>query len=943
MKKIPVFLFGLFISVCMIGQTNIDKSVLSVLEARGEVFIQFDATPGEVASFSQVLSIDSYNGTTIFAYANQKQFDRFVLSGKKFSLVESYYSRDKALNMATTVAQMLDWDKYPTYNVYVEMMQTMAADNSEICILDTIGYTTDGRLLLVLKISDNANIDEAEPEFLYSGQIHGDELVSGMMFLRLADYLLTNYGTNTQVTNLVNNLQIYICPLANPDGTFYGGNNDVSGSRRNNAQNIDMNRNYPDALAGEHPDGEAYATETVLFMDFAEQRNFVMGGNSHSGAELINYPYDTYSTLPADADWWNFVSREYADNVHTISTSYLTDLDNGVTNGYAWYSITGGRQDYMNCFQNCREVTMELSTAKLLDSEELPAHWNYNRQAMLDYLEQATFGLRGIVTDSITHEPLEAMVFVNEHDYLNSQVYSFPLNGDYYRYLFQGDYSVTFSAPGYQSKTIDVNITNYVATFLDVELVSLEIVAPTANFSSNTQNVECNPQIQFINTSEASASTVYLWDFGDGSSTSSDADPIHTYNSNGSYTVKLFAENEHGEDSLVRSEYIVVNFSQLEDVSDYIICETSGSVNAEYLTSGDLYWYNNLNDDSEFQIGQTYTTPVLTESTTYYIQEVNVGPEYVGGETDNSEGGSYVTDNNYLIFNCTQECLLYSVKVYAQGDGNRTIYLRNAQGGIIYSEDFYIEDGMQTVNLNFNLPVENGLRLGCSSTLGLYRGATGIFSTFSYPYNIGGMVSITQSNVVWWNDSNRYYAYFYDWKLKMPDCYSERTPLNIFVNQNPVAGFSYSVSGGGYASFTNTSVAADSYLWDFGDETSSTETNPNHQYSQDGNFTVKLIATSSCGSHEYTSEINVTTGVDLNHNQMITVFPNPTTGIVFVESDIKICILKVTDITGKIIIEKSQILNSNYLLDISSLKSGIYLIEAIYLDNTKSITKLTKN
>ncbi len=943
MRKILFLLFAAIVSISLIGQTNIDKSVLSVLETRGEVFIQFDAQPSELADFSRILSIDSYNGETVYAYANQKQFDRFVLIGKKFSLVESYYSRDKALNMATTVAQMLNWDKYPTYDVYVEMMQTMAADNSEICMLDTIGYTTDGRLLLVLKISDNVNVDEAEPEFLYSGQIHGDEVVGGMMFLRLADYLLTNYGTNTQVTNLVDNLQIYICPLANPDGTFYGGNNDISGSRRNNAQDIDLNRNYPDALAGVHPDGEAYGTETTLFIEFAEQRNFVMGGNSHSGAEVMNYPYDTYSTLPADDDWWNYVCREYADNAHAISPSYLTDLDNGVTNGYAWYSITGGRQDYMNCFQSCREVTMELSASKLLDSDELPAHWNYNRQAMLDYLEQATFGLRGIVTDSITHEPLEAMVFVNDHDYLNSQVFSFPLYGDYYRYLFQGDYSVTFSAPGYKSKTINVNITNYTATFLDVELVNLETVAPTANFISNTQNVECNPQIQFINTSEASASTVYLWDFGDGTSTSSVADPIHVYNSNGSYTVKLFAQNEHGEDSLVRSEYIVVNFSQLEDVSDYIICEASGSVNAEYITTGDLYWYYNLNDASEFQIGQTYTTPVLTESTSYYIQEVNVGPEYTGGEPDNSDGGSYVTDNNYLIFNCTQECLLNSVKVYAQGAGNRTITLRNSDGGLIYSEEFYIENGLQTVNLNFNLPVETGLRLGCSSTLGLYRGATGIFSSFSYPYNIGGIVSITQSNVVWWNDGNRYYAYFYDWQLKMPDCYSERTPLDIFVNQNPVAGFNYSVSGNGYASFTNTSVAADSYLWDFGDETSSTEINPNHQYSQDGSYTVKLTATSSCGSQEFTVEINVNTGINLNNFQNISIYPNPTTGIIFIESDIDISTLKVIDITGKIIVEKSEISSAKYILDIAALQSGIYFIEAAFLDNTKSITKLTKN
>jgi murein tripeptide amidase MpaA len=130
--------------------------------------------------------------------------------------------------MAGTVAEMLNWDRYPTYEVYVEMMETFAADYPEICELELIGFTTDGRKLLAVKISDNVTEDEAEPEFLYTGMMHGDELVGGMVLLKLIDHLLLNYGSDPQITNLVNGVQIYINPFANPDGTYYGGNNTVA-------------------------------------------------------------------------------------------------------------------------------------------------------------------------------------------------------------------------------------------------------------------------------------------------------------------------------------------------------------------------------------------------------------------------------------------------------------------------------------------------------------------------------------------------------------------------------------------------------------------------------------------------------------------------------------------------------------------------------------------
>jgi hypothetical protein len=291
--------------------------------------------------------------------------------------------------------------------------------------------------------------------------------------LRLIDYLLSNYGEIPKVTNLVDNVEIWINPLANPDGTYAGGNNSVGGARRYNANWVDLNRNYPDPEDGPHPDGEDWQIETQHFMSMAEDNHFVSSVNFHGGEEVCNYPWDTWSRLAADDDWWQYVCREYADTVHLYApSSYMSDFDNGITNGYAWYTISGGRQDYMNYFHQAREFTLEISDTKLLEPELLPAYWNYNYRSFLNYLEQSTFGLRGTVKDSVTGWPIEAEIFAVLHELDSSWVYTDLPNGNYNRLLYEGNYTVKFSAPGYATKVINnISVTNRQATYLDVKLV----------------------------------------------------------------------------------------------------------------------------------------------------------------------------------------------------------------------------------------------------------------------------------------------------------------------------------------------------------------------------------------------------------------------------------------------------------------------------------------
>jgi len=925
-NAIPIILFLIIFQSAAFPQQNIMERAEQILKERQELYFYFPVKPEELKIFNKILSLDGYNGKYAYAYATPEQFEKFKQTSKSFDIVHSYYDKTKNMEMASSYAEIADWDKYPTYELYVEIMQDFAQDFPEICRLDSIGYSHGGRLILYVHITSDIENPVTKPEFLYTGQMHGDELVSGFLFLRLIDYMLNNYGTHTQITKLIDELNIYINPYANPDATYYGGNHTVADSRRNNSQNIDLNRNFRDPLDGDHPDGNPWATETVLFMDFAEERNFVMSANSHSGAECMNYPFDTYSVLPADNDWWYFVCREYANHAQENSSSdYFIDLNNGVTHGYSWYSINGGRQDYMNYFHNCREVTLELSTQKKLDSNLLPAHWEYNRQAMLDYMEHATYGLRGFVSDSVTGLPLKAQVFIENHDFFNSQVYSCETFGDYYRLLFEGDYQVTFSADGYKSKSFEVNIHNYQQTLLDVELVNLDLLTPYLSFQTHQNVFTCNPEVQFYNTSEASQDSWFLWDFGDGNS-SDEFSPIHIYNQNGIYNVKLNAGNSIGESELIANSAVTINLPELNNIQDGVICGDPASVELSLVSEETVFWYNNINDVEEIHIGNNYTSPIINENTQFFVQEFIAGEEVSSGEPNNNEGGSYNEDSeiHYLLFDCFQNCILKSVKVYASYSGEREIYLRNNLGENIYYQSIMIEEGEQILEMNIDLVPGEDYQLGCIGNNGLFRGFSGVFSNFDFPYT-NDFVSIKRSNTTWWNDHLRYYSYFYDWTIKDYDCLSERTPVNVYYNEDVIAAFDYEADNF-LISFTNTSVAAESYIWDFGDGSpTSTEHNPIHNYSQPGTYSVVLTAESQCGTDEFISPVVVFTPVFDESKPAFGIFPNPAKDNIYINTYNLPATIEVLNLQGRVLIRR-EIFSEKKSLDLSFLSKGIYFV-----------------
>ncbi len=442
------------------------QQVENIFGDKSELYFSFNVkNKTELDVVSNFISIDHKSTKDkIYAYANKNEFKDFLKLEINYQLIDEPIYKPNNSTRST-------WDYYPSYPEYVSIMQAFADSFPSICQLHNLGTLSSGHDILAIQISDNVSVDENEPSFLYTSSMHGNELTGYVLMLRLIDELLNGYGLNSKYTYLVNEVDLWINPLANPDGAYSLNDNSISGASRYNANAVDLNRNYPDIINGPHPDGNAWQEETIIFMDLADSVHFNLSCNLHTGAEVFNYPWDRWSNLAADDDWWQQVAAQYADSAQDNSSNgYFNDLNNGITNGWDWYEINGGRQDFMNYFKFCREATLELSSNKIPSGSLLPYFWNANAPSLINHIEQSTYGLRGIVTDSLSGSPLKAKVEIIGFDIDSSHIYSDLPIGNYHRYLIQGAYQVTFSKTGYNSKTINVVVNDNISSYLDVQL-----------------------------------------------------------------------------------------------------------------------------------------------------------------------------------------------------------------------------------------------------------------------------------------------------------------------------------------------------------------------------------------------------------------------------------------------------------------------------------------
>ncbi|KAG8006147.1 Carboxypeptidase Z [Nibea albiflora] len=361
---------------------------------------------------------------------------------------------------------------------------------SDIATTYSIGRSMEGRELLVIEFSDNPGEHELlEPEVKYIGNMHGNEVLGRQLLIYLAQYLCSEYLLgNERIQKLINTTRIHILPSMNPDGYEVavagvqdnaGNDEEEEGYRyysnvgRNNAQNVDLNRNFPDlttvvysrrkqkgARTDHIPIPDYYwfgkvAPETYAVMKWIRSIPFVLSANFHGGDLVVSYPYDLskhplersmFSPTPDD-QMFKFLAKTYAnahESMHSDSArcgSSRLDSERGIINGAQRSSTAGSMQDFNYLHTNCFEVTVELGCDKFPPEEELFIAWHDNNDALITYMETGN-GIKGV----------QISVRGIRHDVTTAE------NGEYWRLLTPGIYIVSATAPGYTKNMKKVHL-----------------------------------------------------------------------------------------------------------------------------------------------------------------------------------------------------------------------------------------------------------------------------------------------------------------------------------------------------------------------------------------------------------------------------------------------------------------------------------------------------
>lgn len=306
---------GLVVIVAVLGLFLPSQSALA-LTAADQAFLQkkiiarWNITGKAQVTAAQARGIDILEDhpNTSKGYftilVSQDELDELLADGYSIDVVEPDWYASFAAKSTQTMGG------YPTR---AEVIATIDSLHAAFPAITTdkfsIGFSGEGREMWAIKISDNPNVDEAEPEILFTAIHHAREVITPLIILQTMRELLFNYGTDADITNLVNEREIWFIPFVNPDGYVYNEVTVPSGGgmwRKNRTENpdasfgTDPNRNYghqwgfDNAGSSPTPSSDTYRgsgpfsePENQNMRDLVNSRNFVIAVNFHSFSNLF--------------------------------------------------------------------------------------------------------------------------------------------------------------------------------------------------------------------------------------------------------------------------------------------------------------------------------------------------------------------------------------------------------------------------------------------------------------------------------------------------------------------------------------------------------------------------------------------------------------------------------------------------------------------------------
>ena len=452
--------------------------------------------------------------------------------------------------------------------------------------------------------------------------------------------------------------------------------------------------------------------------------------------------------------------------------------------------------------------------------------------------------------------------------------------------------TVVYNTPGVYDVTLVATSAGGSSTFTQTGFITV-LAPPTTNFGASVSGATAT----FTNNSQNATS--YMWNFGDGS-TGTTANPAHTYLADGTYTVTLTATNNCGSTTFTQQVVIVLPPDAAFTTSGSQGCApfTVQFANQSSANATNFAWTfqggqpassNDVNPSATWSQPGTYTVTLIASNaagsdTTSATITVNGLP--TAGFTAQTAGLSVVLTNislnadsyhwdfgdgnsstetnpthNYgttgtftVTLEATNECgtVLISSTVQILGTAPLAAFTVSENSGCTpFSVNFTDQSAGNPTSWQWEFPGGNPGTSDLQNPTVTYS-STGIYSVTLIVTNLYGSDTLTQTNLV--------------------------TAQSV-----PSTGFSYAVDQG-TVTFTNQSLNATTYLWNFGDGSTSVETNPVHTYAESGAYTVELTAINVCGAGTLQQVVVITVGTkDPDWLKRFNLYPNPNTGAFTVE------------------------------------------------------------